>query len=31
MCGESFIPTLVEISWDNSEKNGKMFDILLNI
>lgn len=29
--GEFFIPTLAEIFWDNSEKNGKMFTILLNI
>lgn len=31
MCGESFIPTLVEMLWDDSEKNGKMFNILLSI
>lgn len=31
MCGKSLIPTLVEIPWDNSEENGKMFNTLLNV
>lgn len=31
MCGEFFIVTRVEIFWDDSEKNGKILTILLNI
>lgn len=31
MCGEFFILIQVEILWDDSEKNGKILTILLNI